>query len=181
MTMLSVPFFRMISPFYTLRKSLQNFFRSGTGFSTLNCVIGPLILKAMPPYDRMQKILVISGKLQLDSSMDLLGGCVMIQTAFIEIAYHAWYSEWFFPEVEPNPAAYPSFLKKVVNQANKIKPLSLCPGKSIPSCKSNGKTLPTGFIEKATFVMHPRALKQLAIDANHRTHSMSPWSGPFTP
>ena len=105
----------------------------------------------------------------------------MIQFDFIEIAYHAWYSGWFFPEIDADPASYSSFLKKVINQAHKIKPLALCPGSINPSCKSFGKTLPTGFIEKSTFVMHPRAIKQLAIDACHRSHTLKSWSCPFTP
>lgn len=101
--------------------------------------------------------------------------------AFIEIAYHAWYSGWVFPEIDANPASYSSFLKKIINQAHKIKPLALCPGPINPSCKSFGKTLPTGFIEKSTFVMHSRAIKQLAIDACHRSQALKSWSCPFSP
>lgn len=101
--------------------------------------------------------------------------------AFIELAYHAWYSGWIFPNVEANPAAISSFLKKVVNQAHKIMLLTLCPGKTNPTCKSNGKTFPAGYIENATILLHPRAIKQLAIDAHKKSQVLKSWSGPFPP
>ena len=104
------------------------------------------------------------------------------KTSFIEIAYHAWFSKWFFPQIDHNPASYSNFLKKVVNQASKIQPEALTPGSVVATCKSFGKTLPAGHIDKATFVIHPKAMKQLAIDLfNGRSHALSSWSCHFGP
>ena len=103
------------------------------------------------------------------------------KTAFIEIAYHAWFSGCIFPGIEHNPKAFAVFLRKVINQCDKI---SLCihPGTVKAANKSLGKTLPSGFVDGATFAIHPKAMKKLAIDLfAGRNQALSSWSCPFAP
>ncbi len=103
------------------------------------------------------------------------------KTAFIEIAYHAWFSGWIFPNIDHNPKAFAVFLRKIVNQSDKLG-IIIHPGTVKAANKSLGKTLPSGYINGASFVFHPKAIKQLAIDVfAGRSQSLSTWSGHFGP
>ena len=103
------------------------------------------------------------------------------KTAFIEIAYHAWFSGWVFPNIDHNPKAFAVFIRKVINQSDKLN-LSIHPGTVKAVNKSCGKTLPSGLINGASLVIHPKALKQLAIDLfAGRSQALSSWSCHFGP
>ena len=101
------------------------------------------------------------------------------QSAFIELAYHAWYSGIRFPNTQAMPSTYASLIRKVVSQAGKPDMLNhgvLVPGTLASSAKSRGKTLPAGVIKGAWFLCNINALKHLAIDSRNRSQSLSSWA-----
>ena len=101
------------------------------------------------------------------------------QSAFIELAYHAWYSGIRFPNTQAMPSTYASLIRKVVSQACKPDMLNhgvLVPGTLASSAKSRGKTFPAGVIKGAWFFCNINALKHLAIDSRNRSQSLSSWA-----
>ena len=101
------------------------------------------------------------------------------QSAFIELAYHLWYSGVRIPEVQPHPSAYATIIRKVINQAQKLDCGSLTPGTINSGAKSRGKTLPAGFVQGAWFQCNELAMKHLAIDCRNRSQSLSSWAFQF--
>ena len=102
------------------------------------------------------------------------------QSAFIEIAYHLWYSGIRIPEVQPFPSAYATIIRKVINQAQKLDCGFLVPGSISSAAKSRGKTLPAGFVQGAWFQCKDLALKHLAIDCRNRSQSLKSWAFQFS-
>lgn len=97
------------------------------------------------------------------------------QSAFIELAYHAWYSGLRIPDNRAMPSTYATIIRKVINQSQKLDCGLLVPGCIKSSAKSRGKTFPVGVVQGAGFLCDIKALKHLAIDSRHRSQSLSSW------
>ena len=103
------------------------------------------------------------------------------KTAYIELAFEAWFSGVrFSDDIPPTPQSYSVFLRKCINQCFKLQHLcQIAPGSQKPSCKSLGKTLPAGYIVGWANISQC-ALKNLTLCLfRGKTQRLSDWGDPF--
>ncbi len=103
------------------------------------------------------------------------------QTAYIEIAFSAWYTGVRFEGISSNPKEYATTFRKCINQAAKLSSLGeLVPGPQKAEYKSNGRTIPAGFIQGGWPNISPICLKQLALCFfKGKTQKLGDWGTPF--
>lgn len=103
------------------------------------------------------------------------------QTAYIELAFAAWYSDVKFVGVDHSPREYAKVLRKTINQCSKLHHLgSIVPGPQKSGYKSRGRTTPAGYIQGGWPSIPPNTLKQLAICFfKGKSQHLSDWGDHF--
>lgn len=104
-----------------------------------------------------------------------------LKTAYIEIAYEFWHAGHRFLGINQTISAYTTLLRKFISQAAKIsQDQPAAPGTMQPGCKSNGKTLPAGYLAGCYPYISSQALKALALPLfRGRTHQLRLWEEEF--
>ena len=103
-----------------------------------------------------------------------------LKTAYIELAFEAWFRGVRFSDIPSTPQSYSVFLRKCINQCFKNQHLGqIAPGCQKPGSKSLGKTLPAGYIVGWANVSQS-ALKSLALCLfQGKSQRLSEWCDPF--
>lgn len=104
------------------------------------------------------------------------------KTAFIELAYEFNAQNLRFSQVSHTPAAVATCLRKthslfMKKHGHGQHPIT--PGVVKATCKSEGRTLPSGTIHGCRALISSLALKQLAIDSHNRSHALHNWKHNF--
>lgn len=107
--------------------------------------------------------------------------CDSLKTAFIELAYAFWHAGYKLNAISQTIAAYTKRLQKFISQALKAYPATpIVPGSICASCKSEGKTLPSGYIKSAYPLLPDKPPKALALPLfRGRAHSLKLWEEAF--
>ena len=121
-----------------------------------------------------------------DMCISFLNSLVWIQepqlkTAYVELAFGAWYQNIRFPGIPDNPKEYAQLIRKCINQCcKKAAQGNIIPGDQMSQCKSLGRTLPAGYISNGWPMIQCGALKQLALYAIAvNSQKLGDWGTPF--
>ena len=103
------------------------------------------------------------------------------QTAYIELAFAAWYAGVRLEGIQSCPRDYATVIRKCINQCVKLQSLGLIiPGTQKSCCKSRGRTTPAGLIQGVWPHIHPTTLKYLALCFfKGRSQRLSDWGDVF--
>ena len=103
------------------------------------------------------------------------------KTAYVELAFLAWYQNIRFHETPCNPKEYSTLIRKCINQCCKRgENGNIIPGHQKAQCKSHGRTMPAGFISNSWPFIPSSTLKCLALySIKINSHRLSDWETPF--
>ena len=103
------------------------------------------------------------------------------QTAYVELAFAAWYQDIRFCDISNNPKEYAQLIRKCINQCCKIQEQGRAiPGDQKAKCKSQGCTLPSGYLSDCWPLIPCKSLKFLALYAiKAKSQKLSDWGTPF--
>ena len=104
-----------------------------------------------------------------------------MQTAYVELAFGAWSQGFHFVDVPKTPKDYAQLIRKCINQCCKLSDNgNIIPGQQKAKCKSQGRTLPAGYISDSWALISCVALKHLAIySIRSNSQKLSDWGNPF--
>ena len=103
------------------------------------------------------------------------------QTAYVELAFAAWYQDVRCCDISNNPKEYAQLIRKCINQCCKRQEQGRAvPGNQKAKCKSQGCTLRSGYLSDCWPLIPCKSLKFLALySIKVKSQKLSDWGTPF--